>query len=161
MKLYFAYGANLNLEGMSYRCPKSKPVKSLYLKDWQLCFSGVATVVPQKGSCVPGALWQITEECEASLDMFEGFPTLYRKETIKIGKDEIMFYVMNRDIPAEPSLGYLMTIAEGYEDWNLRLSDLWDAVRDTQDQVYVDRWGTNGYNQIRNGYYEDNYLLDK
>lgn len=143
MKLYFAYGANLNLDGMAYRCPKAQPVKSFYLKDWQLGFSSVATVRPEKGSCVPGALWKITKQCEQSLDMFEGYPNLYRKKTLRIGGDEIMFYVMNHDTPAEPDIGYLMTIAEGYEDWNLDLGDLWDSVRRTQSEIMINRYERN------------------
>lgn len=143
MKLYFAYGANLNLDGMAYRCPKAQPVRSFYLRGWELGFSGVATVRPKKGSQVPGALWKITKECEASLDMFEGWPNLYSKKTIKIGKDEIMFYVMNHDAPAEPQVGYLMTIAEGYEDWNLDLRDLWESVRNTQHEIMIDRYRPN------------------
>jgi gamma-glutamylcyclotransferase (GGCT)/AIG2-like uncharacterized protein YtfP len=138
MKLYFAYGANLNLEGMQYRCPNAKPVKPFYLENWRLSFSGVATVQPSPGDYVPGALWALTEDCEKSLDTFEGYPYLYRKQTIKIGKDEIMFYVMNSDPPSEPGISYLITIAEGYQDWQLELDDLWLAVRNTQEEQYYE-----------------------
>lgn len=140
MKLYFAYGANLNLDGMAYRCPRAEPVRKFYLKNWELAFSGVATVKPRRGSRVPGALWKITPQCEANLDVFEGYPNLYRKHTIKVGRDEIMFYVMNHDAPGEPGLSYLMTIAEGYEDWKLDLSELWQSVRDTQSEIALDRY---------------------
>ena len=139
MKLYFAYGANLNKEGMSYRCPKAVPVRSHYLKDWRLSFSGVATIQPSAGDTVPGAIWSITDECEKSLDTFEGYPKLYRKEYIKIQGQDVMFYVMNNDPPGEPSVGYLVTIAEGYDDWNLQPSELWNAVRTAQYESYYTR----------------------
>lgn len=140
MKLYFAYGANLNKEGMHYRCPQAQMVRSHRLKDWRLSFSGVATIQPSPGDTVNGAIWAITDECEKSLDTFEGYPTLYRKEYIRIRGHEVMFYVMNNDAPAEPGIGYLMTIAEGYQDWDLKLGDLWEAVRTTQHESYYDRY---------------------
>lgn len=138
MKLYFAYGANLNMEGMQYRCPNAIPVKPFYLENWRLAFSGVATIQPSDGDYVPGALWQLTDECERSLDTFEGYPYLYRKHTVTIDGDEIMFYVMNSDPPQEPGISYLMTIAEGYQDWHLDLDDLWYAVRITQEEHYYE-----------------------
>ncbi len=136
MKLYFAYGANLNIESMRWRCPDAVPVEAMYLQDYRLAFSGVATIQPSPGEFVPGALWAITEKCEAALDIFEGYPTFYRKQTVTVDGMEIMFYVMNHDLPGEPSVNYLMTIAEGYQDWQLQLDDLWSAVRITQEESY-------------------------
>jgi gamma-glutamylcyclotransferase (GGCT)/AIG2-like uncharacterized protein YtfP len=138
MKLYFAYGANLNMDGMGYRCPRAVPVRPFHLKDWRLAFSGVATIQPSPGDYVPGAVWELTEECECNLDTFEGYPYLYRKHTVKIDGDEIMFYVMNSDPPQEPSISYLITIAEGYQDWHLDLDDLWNAVKTTQEEYYYE-----------------------
>lgn len=140
--LYFAYGANLNLNGMSYRCPNARRVHSLFLEDWELAFSGVATIQPKKGSYVAGALWEITDECERNLDSFEGYPYLYRKIELEQDGMKFMAYVMNDDPPREPSLGYLMTIAEGYEDWSLPLGELWNAVKNTQEKYYDLQWST-------------------
>lgn len=134
MKLYFAYGANLNMQGMAYRCPQAVAIQPFYLEDYRLAFSGVATIQPRSGHRVAGALWAITEECERSLDVFEGFPSMYRKETITVDGMEIMFYVMNSDQPWEPSIGYLMTIAQGYQDFGLPIEDLRAAVATTQEE---------------------------
>lgn len=136
MKFYFAYGANLNIQSMRWRCPDAVPLQAMYLNDYRLAFSGVATIQPRVGEFVPGALWNITEKCEAALDVFEGYPTLYRKETIHLEDMEIMVYVMNHDAPSEPSINYLITIAEGYQDWRLELDDLWSAVKTTQEEAY-------------------------
>ncbi|MFR3411140.1 MAG: gamma-glutamylcyclotransferase family protein [Coprococcus sp.] len=46
--------------------------------------NGVATVLPEKGSYVEGVLWKITEACEKSLDFYEGFPSFYGKESIRV-----------------------------------------------------------------------------
>ena len=129
MKLYFAYGANLNLEGMRFRCPDARPVERFVLPDWRLAFSGVATIQPCQNSRVFGALWEITDECEENLDVFEGFPYLYTKIHLTHQGLNFMAYIMNDDPPAPPSRSYFDTIAEGYRDWNLPLNEL-HAARD-------------------------------
>lgn len=40
MKLYVAYGSNLDKEQMKYRCPSARPVQSGYLDNWQLIYRG-------------------------------------------------------------------------------------------------------------------------
>lgn len=144
MKLYFAYGANLNVENMRYRCPDAVQIEPFYLEGWRLAFSGVATIQPDANGYVAGALWAISEEDEAALDIFEGWPTLYRKQTIQQDGIEFMVYVMNSDTPSEPSINYLMTIAEGYQDWDLDLQDLTDAIQHTQQETrhYDLQWST-------------------
>ena len=98
MKLYFAYGANLNLAGMNYRCPNAKPIKKLILQNWELGFSGVATIKPKLGSHVHGALWLLTKKCEDSLDVFEGYPSLYRKIWLNIFLCFILAFILMQDI---------------------------------------------------------------
>jgi gamma-glutamylcyclotransferase (GGCT)/AIG2-like uncharacterized protein YtfP len=124
MKLYFAYGANLNLEGMRFRCPAARPASAFLLHDYRLAFSGVATIQPCPGETVSGALWEITQECEDNLDVFEGFPFLYSKIYLAQSNMEFMAYVMNDDPPAAPSRSYFNTIREGYRDWDLPVSEL-------------------------------------
>ncbi len=59
-RYYFAYGSNMNLEQMKYRCPAAEVVENIRLEDYRLAFrgrapgNGVATVLPEKGSCVEG-----------------------------------------------------------------------------------------------------------
>lgn len=136
MKLYFAYGANLNKQGMRLRCKDAVEVQPFYLHGWRLAFSGVATIIPDQDDLVAGALWAISDDDERSLDTFEGWPYLYHKEIIKVDDLEFMAYVMNSDQPAEPSLNYIMTIAQGYQDWALDLVDLDDALQTTQEEIY-------------------------
>ena len=77
--MYGAYGANLNVSNMEVRCPQAKPMISFMLHGYKLVFNGVADIIKSKGSKVPIGLWEITEDCEKSLDSFEGFPYLYKK----------------------------------------------------------------------------------
>ncbi len=124
-KLYIAYGSNLNLEQMAQRCPTSKPVGVTTLKDYQLRFRGrhggaVATVEPLENVNVPCLLWEITPDDEMELDRYEGFPFLYRKETVKVKLDkktvEAMIYIMNEGKPLNsPSCYYYSVILEGYK----------------------------------------------
>jgi len=127
---YFAYGANLNIQNMSVRCPNAKPIVPMTLTDMQLVFRGVADIEHKKGATLHGAIWDITAECEASLDIFEGYPTLYRKEwfTVKLSDQlaedygqtaDVLVYRMNRSGYSAPSQMYYETIRQGYRDFNL------------------------------------------
>ena len=133
MKLYFAYGANLNRDSMRWRCPRARPVQALYLPDHCLEFSTHATIRSQLGDSVAGALWEITPECEESLDRFEGYPVYYHKRHVQVSGRDVMFYQIPDPHPCVPSAGYLTTIAEGYADWDLDLEYLWHAVRTTEE----------------------------
>ena len=82
--LYLAYGSNLNKKQMSKRCPKAKPIGPIILSGYKLEFRRVATIkhtkkIEDKLGC---GLWEITKDCEKSLDIYEGFPIVYSKITI-------------------------------------------------------------------------------
>ena len=79
IKYYFAYGSNMNHEHMKMRCPKSKYLGPFELPGYKLVFRSVADVQQSKGDSVLGALFEITDECERSLDRYEGYPNLYTK----------------------------------------------------------------------------------
>lgn len=125
-KIYLAYGSNLNLKQMKYRCPSAKVLGTTTLDGYELLFRGyhesaVATVEPKEGSSVPVLLWRTTAMDEFALDRYEGFPTLYRKENIKVpfkGKEvEAYIYIMNDGRPINsPGCGYYSTIRDGYID---------------------------------------------
>ena len=132
-RLYIAYGSNLNLSQMQQRCPHSKTIQTAMLEDYELQFRSVATIVPKKGAQVPILIWEIDGRDEHSLDRYEGFPNLYRKELfeMKIGgrKKECMAYLMNAGHESPPSPSYLATIKHGYEQNGLDTSYLYDAVQ--------------------------------
>ena len=73
-KLYFAYGSNMNLNQMAFRCPDAEVVESVRLEGYRLAFrtngggNGVATILPEEGSYVDGVLWRISERDEQHLD---------------------------------------------------------------------------------------------
>ena len=138
-KLYFAYGSNINLEQMEYRCPAAKAVGPVILENYELLFrgntrgNGVATIAPREGSKVHGLLWWITPACEQSVDFYEGYPRLYEKEQVTVRDDKgrqftVMAYVMTGDerwmSPTMPSAFYYRGIQDGYRQNGLPVQEL-------------------------------------
>jgi gamma-glutamylcyclotransferase (GGCT)/AIG2-like uncharacterized protein YtfP len=145
-KVYLAYGSNLNLEQMAYRCPDAAVIGSTTLHDYQLLFrgsrhNGVATIEIKRGSSVPVLLWQITEKCERALDRYEGHPHLYRKKNLMVNLDGdelvAMAYVMNPGPPlAMPDAYYYATILHGYRDCGFDEGILKQAVMNTMESAH-------------------------
>lgn len=137
-KVYLAYGSNLNLEQMEYRCPYAVPLGTAVFTDYRLLFRGskdsaVATVEPETGCNVPVLLWEITPRDEHALDIYEGWPRLYRKEIVTVlfnGKPlEAMVYLMNEGYEMGlPNPQYLDTICEGYLSAGFPAEPLKEAV---------------------------------
>ncbi|EGX77073.1 hypothetical protein HMPREF9457_00855 [Dorea formicigenerans 4_6_53AFAA] len=146
---YFAYGSNMNLDQMEYRCPDAEVVENVRLEGYRLAFcgrptgSGVATILPEESSHVEGVLWKITPECERSLDFYEGYPHLYGKEQIRVknrdGQERsVMVYTMNppyKEQPSIPSHVYLAGILEGCYQNDLPRKPVTDAVMRTRKEV--------------------------
>jgi len=138
-KIYLAYGSNLNLEQMGYRCPYAVPLGPSELSGYRLMFRGgnrnaVATVEPEEGYSVPVLLWEITPRDEEALDRYEGWPRLYRKETVTVSHNskpvEAMVYIMNEIYPLGlPGEYYLNVIAEGYASAGFDTAVLDEAVK--------------------------------
>lgn len=119
-QLYIAYGSNINLEQMKYRCPHSKVVGTSKIKDYELEFRGVATIVSNKGATVPVLIWELDERDLPVLNRYEGWPRLYRQETMSFelnGREvEGMAYLMNYGELSPPSPQYYNTILQGYRE---------------------------------------------
>ena len=125
-RYYIAYGSNLNLEQMARRCPTAEVVKAAFLHNFRLMFRGkntaVATIEKHKGSKVPVLIWRLQPSDEQALDIYEGYPHLYRKETLRITVNgrrvQAMVYIMNESHhPYDtPSRSYFETIRQGYKE---------------------------------------------
>ncbi|CFX91648.1 Butirosin biosynthesis, BtrG-like [Syntrophomonas zehnderi OL-4] len=136
--LYIAYGSNLSLRQMAYRCPTARVAGTSEIRDYELLFRGgrqnaFATVEPLKNTCVPVLLWTLKEKDLQALDHYEGYPCLYRKEILDVelkGKTvPAMVYVMNDGRPlGAPSDYYLQTILEGYQSAGFDTEVLEQAV---------------------------------
>lgn len=148
-KHYFAYGSNMNLNQMAFRCPDAEVVGPVRLEGYCLAFcmngggNGVATIFPEQGSFVDGVLWRISKRDEQCLDRYEGFPYLYGKEAVTVitsdgVRREIMAYTMNspfKDVPALPSSSYLDGILHGCRQNGIDTVPVLNAVRRTQQEL--------------------------
>ena len=144
MRYYLAYGSNLSVEQMAYRCPDAIYVGTGELKDMRLEFHGVRnysylTVEPFKGGTVPVVVWRVSAADEKSLDRYEGYPKSYYKQDInikihsllngkEIGKRHAFLYKMcdGRGC-AKPSDAYWNTCLDGYEHFGFDVNLLFDA----------------------------------
>ena len=117
--LYFAYGMNTNQESMAMRCPKAKYLGNYTIYKFLLQFRRVADIdfTGNKKDKVIGTIWDISKDCEKSLDILEGFPTFYEKQYIKTKKGKMMFYIMtprNKTRLETPSQYYYKMLYDGY-----------------------------------------------
>lgn len=144
-RLYIAYGSNLNLAQMAHRCPTAKVVGKGKLKDYELLFRGgrrgaVATVEPKEGSAVPVLLWEIRKKDEESLDLYEGYPHFYDKQTLEVEsngkKVSAMAYIMTPGhVFGVPSGYYVSTIEQGYEEAGFDTQVLADAIEQAYEKA--------------------------
>lgn len=140
-RFYIAYGSNLNLEQMAKRCPTAEVAQATYLKNWRLMFRGkgtaVATIEKYQGGKVPVLIWRLQPVDEYNLDIYEGYPHLYRKEMLKVTVDgkrvRVMVYIMNERLHpyGTPSRSYFDTIRQGYKDSGFDAKILRRAVLDS------------------------------
>lgn len=128
---YFAYGMNSEIHGMSMRCPQAKPLGKAILADYSLAMRGVADIIETPDVHMEGALWEITPECEASLDILESYPTYYTKLIVKVEFEgdmvETMVYQMTKECQrgfASASQGYHQTLQLGYQQFGIPYSQL-------------------------------------
>lgn len=137
-RLYIAYGSNLNIGQMKWRCPGAKVVAKSWIHDHRLVFQGRAfgahaNIIPAKGYDVPVVIWEITADNERALDRYEGVKGgYYTKETMEVevaGKmKKALVYIMTPNPYGIPADTYLQCIAEGYRDFNLDMRVLNNAV---------------------------------
>lgn len=142
-RYYIAYGSNLNIRQMRMRCPSARIIGTSEIDDHELLFKGsltgaYLTIEPKKGEKIPVAIWSVTEQDEAALDRYEGFPNFYYKKNMrlfvrgirtgKLRERDCFVYIMHeeRDIGI-PSYTYVNTCLEGYDAFRFDRNILVDA----------------------------------
>lgn len=137
-QLYIAYGSNINLEQMKFRCPHSKVVGTSEIKGYELEFRGVATIVPKENVSVPVLIWELDDRNLPTLNKYEGYPNFYRQEKMSFEMDgktyKGMAYLMNRGTISPPSPQYYNTILQGYQENGLDESYLETALENSLKQ---------------------------
>ena len=140
-RYYIAYGSNLNMKQMRFRCPQAEIIGTSEIKDYELLFKGsqtgsYLTVEKKKGGSVPVAVWATTAADE-------GFPTFYYKaemelpvksiHTGKVQNRKCYVYIMHEDRNiGSPSEFYVRTCLEGYRDFGFDEKILMRAVKNSR-----------------------------
>ena len=144
-RYYIAYGSNLNIEQMKFRCPTAKVVGISEIPDYRLLFKGsqtgaYLTIEPYKGASVPVAVWEVKEDDELSLDRYEGYPRFYYKAEMtlpvisidgnRVWDLPVFVYIMHEDRPVGiPMQYYVDTCLEGYRAFSFDERKLSDAIK--------------------------------
>ena len=132
-RYYLAYGSNLNIAQMQFRCPDAMIVGTAVIPDYELLFKGsltgaYLTIEPKQGAQVPVGVWEVSLTDELKLDRYEGFPSFYYKKEMRIpvkdirtGKTKLrdaFVYIMHEDRKlGVPTESYMRTCLEGYRDF--------------------------------------------
>lgn len=153
-KLYLAYGSNMSVEQMAYRCPDAKLVGFAKINDYRLMYKGsktgaYATIEPEKGQYVPVVVWEISNRDEAHLDIYEGYPTFYYKKHVEVeienngnylDRHRAMVYIMDeRRKHGIPTTFYENILREGYRRFGFDSTLLDEALIYTAQHVYGKR----------------------
>ena len=144
--IYIAYGSNMDLEQMAYRCPDATLLGTGMVHGYQLLFKGsgtgsYATIEPKRGAIVPVYIWEISDADEERLDRYEGYPVFYYKTELEY-EDENgdpqtgMVYIMHEDRELGlPTRDYYDILADAYDEQGWDKEILHDAL-----QVTFDAW---------------------
>jgi len=147
-KFYLAYGSNLNVKQMQFRCPDARIVGTAEIPNYQLLFKGsktgsYLTIEPKQGCTVPVAVWSVSERDELALDRYEGYPHFYYKTELELslaetGKKLTAFvYIMHEERKLGiPTSAYIRTCVDGYRQFGFDLKYLRKAMDISEREVY-------------------------
>ena len=72
---------------------------------------------------------QLQKNMKKKLDVYEGYPTSYKKDYFYLDGNKVMFYIMETCSFKKPSQRYINIIKEGYQDCDLDLGYLEKSIR--------------------------------
>ena len=86
---------------------------------------GAADIERKKNQKVYGALYIISQLAEKKLDVYEEYPTLYKKMYFNYKGKKVMTYIMPKKTKlVPPSTRYLNIIKQGYKDCRINIRSL-------------------------------------
>jgi hypothetical protein len=126
MPLYFAYGANMDVDAMARRCPRSRPLSVARLMRHRLAVmrEGWLTATRDAGANVEGVLWTIALADMPALDRYEGLGEgLYVKAAQPVvvagGAKRALIYFGANCGPGVPQAEYIAGVLGAARRWNL------------------------------------------
>ena len=144
--LYAAYGSNLNVEQMKWRCPGAERVGTTVIPNYRLMFKGsktgaYCTIEPEVGCEVPVGIWRVTDDDIEALNHYEGYPTFYYKKGFNLfcsdnKRHKVFAYIMHENRAyGLPYASYVATCLDGYLDFGFDRNVFEDAIRWTYEQM--------------------------
>lgn len=153
-RYYIAYGSNLNIPQMRFRCPNARIIGTSVVPDYELLFKGsktgsYLTIEPKAGASVPVAVWETTADDEVALDRYEGYPTFYYKAEMalpitgiksgKVRERKVYVYIMHEDKQiGMPAIRYVQTCLEGYRSFRFDENILYEAIEKSRRYCHED-----------------------
>ncbi len=126
MPLYFAYGANMDVEAMARRCPRSKPLSVTRLMRHRLAVmrEGWLTATRAANANVDGVLWDVALADMRALDSFEGLAEgLYVKTAQSVvgagGAKRALIYFGTNCGPGVAQADYIAGVLRAARQWKL------------------------------------------
>lgn len=152
-----AYGSNLCEARMKERCPEATVFGTSRIHGFRMLFkksmTGYYATIEQDANCsVPVIIYRMTEEDEARLDRYEGFPKYYYKREFflpvwglngrkKRNRRNCIAYIMHEyRLLGEPSMEYYQLLDEGYEHWGFDKEDLELALINSIGYKQAEAW---------------------
>jgi hypothetical protein len=126
MPLYFAYGANMDVEAMARRCPRSRPLGPARLMRHRLAImrEGWLTATRDPRGRAHGVLWDLALADVPALDRFEGLGDgLYAKAFQPVigagGPKRALVYFGRNDGPGRADGDYIRAVIAAARYWRL------------------------------------------
>lgn len=131
--LYFSYGMNTNRAQMAQRCPEAKSLGKAVLYNHEFRFARHADIIENPEYATQGVLWDITPDCELSLDALEGFPSYYLKKQVTVFYNGnpvtcMTYYMTGDNVDQLPSDGYLEMLFQGYAEHNVDTKQMYESL---------------------------------
>ncbi len=124
MPLYFAYGANMDVEDMARRCPRSRPLGVARLMRHRLAImrEGWLTATRDARGRVHGVLWNLALDDVSALDRFEQLGDgLYVKTTQPViagsGPKRALVYFGANAGPGRADGDYIRAVIASARHW--------------------------------------------
>lgn len=123
---------------MTSMCPQARFLGIIKQEGYKLAFRGqkfrsYLTVLKDPKHHIFLGIYQINDDCEISLDIYEDYPNLYYKENIEFEiNGEIsqgLIYIMNENYEFnKPSSDYFEMVIQAYNLHNIDISILIEAL---------------------------------
>jgi gamma-glutamylcyclotransferase (GGCT)/AIG2-like uncharacterized protein YtfP len=124
MRLYFAYGSNMNRAHMARLCRGAEAlgVATAENQIFYIAASGYASLAPRRNSRVYGVLWKIDARHIAKLDAYENVESgLYASAAIPVRHNgkllRAMIYYALESKPGRPRPGYQENVVTAARAW--------------------------------------------